>query len=143
MKQTTYGLLLITQFFVGFAIGRYGTIPPVKAESVPVKTEACETQTMRVTAYCPCAKCCGKWADGITANGHRIRPGDRFVAAPRSIPFGKMVIVPGYNQGRPAPVLDRGGAIKDGRLDLYFDTHQEALKWGVKYVEVAIVKGEG
>ncbi|NIU84285.1 MAG: hypothetical protein GWN64_12635, partial [Candidatus Thorarchaeota archaeon] len=40
------------------------------------ETEAID---MRVTAYCPCSKCCGKYADGITASGHKIQPGDAFV----------------------------------------------------------------
>ena len=41
-----------------------------------------------VTAYCPCELCCGEWSDGVTANGHVIRPGDRFVAADSMIPYG-------------------------------------------------------
>jgi len=96
-------------------------------------------QTFKATAYCPCSKCCGKFADGITANGHKIRPGDAFVAASKDIPFGTMMIVPGYNNDRPVPVLDRGGAITAGRLDLFFSTHQKALEWGVKNVEVTIL----
>ena len=46
------------------------------------------TIRMRVTAYCWCWKCCGKHSDGITANGHRIRIGDTFVAADRKYSFG-------------------------------------------------------
>ena len=99
-----------------------------------------ETQTMRVTAFCPGECCCGKWADGITASGHVIKPGDKFVAAPKSIPFGTMVIVPGYANGRPVPVRDRGGAITDGRLDVFFDTHKKALQWGVKNLQVKIAR---
>ena len=104
---------------------------------------AVEVQTgcvYRVTAYCPCEKCCGRYADGITAAGHRITKGDRFVAAPPEIPFGTMLIVPGYKEGRPVPVLDRGGAIKDSRLDVFFDSHAEALAWGVRYVKVKQIK---
>ncbi|GAH06555.1 unnamed protein product, partial [marine sediment metagenome] len=26
-----------------------------------------------VTAYCPCKICCGKWADGYTASGHKLQ----------------------------------------------------------------------
>lgn len=95
--------------------------------------------SMRVTAYCPCAKCCGKYADGVTANGHRIRPGEWFAAADKSLPFGTMIAIPGYNDGRPVPVWDRGGAIKGDRLDVFFPTHKEALQWGVKQVEVSII----
>ena len=100
------------------------------------------TQTMRVTAYCPCEKCCGKWADGITASGHKIQPGDHFVAAPKTFPFGTTMIIPGYplagQAGEEVEVEDRGGAIKGDRLDVFFPTHQEALNWGVQILDVEI-----
>jgi len=35
-------------------------------------------------------------------------------------------------------VLDRGGAIRGSRLDVFFHSHQEALKWGVKYLDVKV-----
>jgi 3D (Asp-Asp-Asp) domain-containing protein len=97
-----------------------------------------KSETIKVTAYCPCEKCCGKWSDGQTANGYWIQPGDRFVAAPKHIPFGTKMIVPGYNDDKPVEVKDRGGSITVDRLDVYFSTHQEALSWGVKYLEIKI-----
>jgi 3D (Asp-Asp-Asp) domain-containing protein len=98
-----------------------------------------ETRTMKVTAYCPCTKCCGKYGWGYTtASGYKIKPGDRFVAADKSLPFGTEVQIPGYGN---VQVKDRGGAIKGNRLDVYFDTHREALKWGVKTLQVKIRKG--
>jgi len=93
---------------------------------------------MRVTAYCPCPKCCGKYSDGVTACGHEIQPGDTFVAADRRYPFGTEMLIPGYSNSQPVQVLDRGGAIKGNRLDVFFATHQEALEWGVKYLEVKV-----
>ena len=36
-------------------------------------------------------------------------------------------------------VEDRGGAIKDNRLDRFFNTHQEALNWGVKYCNGSVL----
>jgi len=96
---------------------------------------------MRVTAYCPCAICCGSQADGITAGGEPVTAnGGRFVAAPKDIAFGAMVQVPGYADGRPVPVLDRGGAIKGDRLDVFFRTHAEALAWGVRWLDVTILE---
>ena len=89
-----------------------------------------------VTAYCPCAQCCGQYADGITASGHRIQPGDRFVAA--DLPFGTLIHVPGYGL---VPVLDRGGAIKGDRIDVYFDTHAQALRWGRQRLTVSVFGG--
>ncbi len=93
---------------------------------------------MRVTAYCPCPKCCGEYSDGVTACGHEIQPGDTFVAADGRYSFGTEMLIPGYSNSQPVQVLDRGGAIKGKRLDVFFATHQEALEWGVKYLEVRV-----
>lgn len=97
---------------------------------------------MRVSAYCPGACCCGKYGWGYkTASGYRIKTGDKFVAAPKRYPFGTKMLIPGYSDS-PVIVKDRGGAIRGNRLDVYFDTHQEALNWGVKYIDVTIMKGD-
>ncbi|MHC4434125.1 MAG: 3D domain-containing protein [Planctomycetota bacterium] len=97
-----------------------------------------QTVHMRVTAYCPCSKCCGSYSDGITASGHKISEGDRFVAADRRYPFGTEMIIPGYKNSQTVEVLDRGGAIRGNRLDVFFNSHQEALEWGVRYLDVKI-----
>ncbi len=89
-----------------------------------------------VTAYCPCEKCCGKWADGITASG---KPAvGKIVAAPPEIPFGTVLSVPGY--APDAVDQDSGGAITGNRLDVLFATHQEALNWGVQELMVREVE---
>jgi hypothetical protein len=50
--------------------------------------------------------------------------------------FGTRIYVPGYGYG---VVEDRGSAIKGvDRLDLYFDSHNDALRWGRRRVEVRI-----
>ena len=95
-------------------------------------------EKFRVTAYCPCSLCCGKFADNVTSSGYVIRPGDRFIAAPPEYDFNTMMFVPGYAKDKPVMVRDRGGAIKGKKLDVYFDTHQEALNWGVKYLDIKI-----
>ena len=100
--------------------------------------EEWESIEMRVTAYCPCPRCCGEYSDGITACGYEIQPGDTFVAADRRYSFGTEIIVPGYSNSQPVKVLDRGGAIKGNRLDVFFATHEEALEWGVQYIEVDV-----
>ena len=100
---------------------------------------------MQVTAYCENACCCGDYADGITASGHIIKDGDRFVAAPPEIPFGTMISIPGYNNGEAVEVLDRGSAIVGDRLDVFFggvNGHRRALEWGVQELDVQIVESE-
>lgn len=95
---------------------------------------------MLVTAYSPDERSCGIWADGITASGYSVwTNGMRLVAADtRILPFGSLVSVPGYNGGRPVPVLDRGGAIKGNRLDVLYPTHEIALRWGAQRLPIII-----
>lgn len=102
---------------------------PTKPSHSPAQTIT--AQIWRVTAYCPCEKCCGRFSDGITASGSPAK--GKLIAAPKSIPFGTWINIKGYGY---AEVLDRGGAIKGKRLDVFFSTHQEALNWGVQYLEI-------
>ncbi|HEV2292984.1 MAG TPA: 3D domain-containing protein [Tepidisphaeraceae bacterium] len=107
---------------------------------VPV-TPAVRTIEMEVTAYCPCKKCCGPNAQGVTASGKRVSYNNgRFVAADRHLKFGTKLIIPGYAGAEPVEVLDRGGAIKGNKLDVYFDSHTEALKWGRQKLTVTVVE---
>ena len=116
--------------------------PEAKTQAAPAPdTPVSEIEDLLdaiVTAYCPCSLCCGKFADGITASGHIIQKGDRFVAAPPEIPFGTMLIIEGYNDGKSVPVLDRGGAIKSNRIDVFFNDHNTALRWGVKNIPIKL-----
>ena len=96
-----------------------------------------ETQTFIVTAYCPCELCCGRWSDGHFANGEKVR--GLAIAAPKEFPFGTLIDVPGYGI---AEVKDRGGSIKGNKIDVYFDEHEVAKKWGVQELKCKIIKGE-
>lgn len=102
-----------------------------RCANIPENIPEPRTVTYRVTAYCPCRKCCGRWADGFTASGRPAR--GKVAAAPPEIPFGTWIYVPGYGW---AEVLDRGGSIKGKRLDVLFDSHEEAVEWGVQYLEI-------
>ena len=93
-----------------------------------------ETKIFKVTAYCPCAKCCGKQT-GITASGTRATAG-RTIAASGQFSFGTKLLI----NGQVYTVEDRGGAIKGNKIDIYMDSHAQALQWGVKYLPVQVVK---
>lgn len=95
---------------------------------------------MTVTAYSPDARSCGPFADGRTATMHSVHTNAmRLVAADtRLLPFGSLVSVPGYDEGRIVPVLDRGSAIRGRRLDVLFPTHEQALRWGRRRLLVTI-----
>ena len=100
------------------------------------------TIRMEVTAYCPCTKCCGENAQGITASGHDVSYNNsRFVAADTTVlPFHTKLIIPGYHNGATVEVIDRGGAIKGHKLDVFYPTHEEALQWGRQWVEVTVLQ---
>lgn len=129
------------------------TPSPTQAAGKPASTEPeregveqpgkWQVVRMRVTAYCPCEKCCGEYSDGITACGHRIQPGDMFVAADNRYAFDTEMKIPGYNNSEAIRVLDRGGAIRGDRLDVFFHSHEEALNWGVKYLLVKVRQNSG
>ena len=114
----------------GVIIGGQCVHHATQAPDAPIRTT---TAIYRVTAYCPCEKCCGRFSDGITASGAPAK--GKLIAAPKSIPFGTWIDIEGYGY---AEVLDRGGAIKGNRLDLLFPTHQEALNWGIEYLEIEL-----
>lgn len=111
---------------------------PVMFDGRPLKPV--RTVFMLVTAYCPGKCCCGPRAQGITASGMSVETnGMKLVAADtRVLPFRSLVTVPGYDDQRPVPVLDRGGKIKGMRLDVLMPTHEQALQWGVRRVPVTI-----
>lgn len=87
------------------------------------------------TAYCPCIQCCGK-TNGITASGTKATAG-RTVAMSSSYSFGTKIEIQGLGT---YVVEDRGGAIQSNRIDIYFDTHQEALNFGRRTVYLKVVK---
>lgn len=98
------------------------------------------TITMKVTAYSADAASCYPFADGQTATLHSVDANGGFLVAADTdlLPFGTMLSIDGYSKGRVVPVLDRGGAIKGNRLDLLFPSHEAALQWGVKTLDVVI-----
>lgn len=81
----------------------------------------------RLTAYCPCAQCCGK-SDGITASG-AIATAGRTVAM-GGVPLGTKLMI----NGSVYIVEDRGTPY--GHVDIFFNSHGEALQFGSTYADV-------
>lgn len=79
-----------------------------------------------LTYYCACKKCCGK-TNGITAWGTKATAG-RTIATSSKYAFGTKLVINGHTY----VVEDRGGAIQGNKIDVYVDSHSEALKLGVK-----------
>lgn len=78
----------------------------------------------RISAYCPCEKCCLK-SDGITASGTQATAGR--TAAMNGVPFGTKIVIDGHEY----TVEDRGGGLGSKIIDIYFNTHEEALNSGL------------
>ncbi len=109
---------------------------PKKVRSV--STPKGEHQLMEVTGYTAgyesTQKHPGHPEYGITASGTYVKQG-RTIAASKGIPFGTRVYIP-YFKGKKGfgdgifIVEDRGGAIGPGKIDVYFESYREAIKFG-------------
>lgn len=86
----------------------------------------------RLTAYCNCSTCCGVWAGGATASGKMPREGRTIAVDTSVIPLGATVEINGHTY----IAEDTGSAIKGNRIDVYFDSHQTASDFGVRYADV-------
>lgn len=89
--------------------------------------------TFKLTAYCACSKCCGK-SDGITASGTKAKQGRTIAVDPKQIPYGTKVVINGHTY----IAEDCGGGIGKNRIDVFFNSHKEALNFGVQRAEVFI-----
>lgn len=86
-----------------------------------------------ITAYCPCAECCGRWADGLTATGLPAGPG--IVAVdPEVIPLGSTVIIDGQRY------LAADTGVTGNHVDVCMAEHAYTVEAGVGTAEVWIVK---
>jgi len=94
---------------------------------------------LTATAYYPGAECCYPFNDGLTALGHKAGHGSVAID-PKNGPLkmGQNVYIEGYGSG---VCNDVGSAIKGWKIDLCFDTLEEAQEWGVKLVKVYIIEG--
>ena len=80
-----------------------------------------------VSAYCPCAICCGKWSKhGLTKSGQRPTPRHTIAADPHVFPIGSCISISGVRY----VVEDVGSAIKGKRIDIFHGSHEAAVKFG-------------
>ncbi len=111
---------------LGYYVG--GPSQPVYVD--PITSGAEYLGEWEITAYCACVLCCDK-SDGITASGAMVQA-NHTVAGPKEFPFGTKLII----KGQVYVVEDRGGGIHGHRIDIYFNTHQEALNFGRQHLDV-------
>lgn len=99
-------------------------------------------KTLNASAYT--ASTCDKLPTdkgyGITASGKKVKEWYT-VAAGKSYPLGTVIYIPALKDkpnGGWFVVQDRGGAIKDNKLDIYMGTYNECIKFGRKNLECYI-----
>ena len=90
-----------------------------------------------ITAYCPCAECCGRWADGVTASG--LPAGSGIVAVdPDVIPLGSTVVI----DGQKYLAADTGSGVTGNHIDICLASHEETVAHGVRTAEVWVATNE-
>lgn len=92
----------------------------------------------KLTAYCNCKECCGIWSNGKTATGTIPKQGRTIAVDEDVIPYGSTVII-----GDDSYIAeDCGGSVIGKHIDIYFDSHADALEFGVQYADVLLKVGD-
>lgn len=98
-------------------------------------------ESATVYHYCACEKCCGKAVDnpayGVTRSGTAATAGRTIAVDPDVIPLGAEVVI----DGKTYIAEDTGGAIKGYTVDIYCESHAEAVEKGVYQTEIKWRKG--
>lgn len=87
-------------------------------------------------AYDACTDCCGK-TDGITKTGTKATAGRTVAVDPEVIPLGSTLLI----DGQEYIAEDIGGAIKGNKIDIFHNSHAEALEYG-KQTHTVQIKAE-
>lgn len=115
--------------FIGMLAGPWAQIEPISNNKVP-------RPEYKLTYYCACRKCCGKWSDGSFANGEKTSTCASPTIACNWLKFGTKVRIDGVIY----TVRDRGaksifGTFKKPILafDIYCSRHVDAINKGKYY----------
>ena len=106
-------------------------------ESAEVVPNTVSLGVCKLTAYCKenYPHICNNGDSNVTATGTVPTVGRTIAVDPSVIPYGSEVIINGHTY----IAEDCGGAIKGNKVDILFETHQEALQFGVQYAEVFVI----
>lgn len=120
----------------------------VEDESAIVE-EPTQVFQAKVTAYCSCPKCCGVWSkdhpsrqgtdyEQHTTSGTIPVAGRTVAVDPDIIPLGSKILINDHEY----IAEDTGSGVKGNHIDIYFDSHEEALEWGVRTLEVQVFENK-
>lgn len=149
-------LFILIAFFVFVAVAKENEVQAQEdeenceeiQEKVVEVVEKKEIGEFILTAYCPCELCCEEYALNrpIDENGkaivygsigERLFQGVSIAVDPSVIPYGSKVEI----DGEVYIAQDCGGAISGNKIDVYHDSHQDALNFGVQTKSVYIIEG--
>ena len=98
--------------------------------STSTKAEDNEVQYLgkyKLTAYCGCKKCSGKWGTR-TASGKKAKQGRTIAVDKRKIKLGSKVQI----NGKTCVAEDVGGGVKGKHIDVFFKSHKQTKRFGKK-----------
>ena len=109
----------------------------VETQPTPVEQEV-SLGVFKLSAYCVenYPHICNNGDSSTTATGTTPTAGRTIAVDPKVIPYGSKVVINGHTY----VAEDCGGGIKGNRVDIVFNTHQEALNFGIQYAEVFVIK---
>ena len=92
----------------------------------------------RVTAYCGCSVCNGKWTGYPAANGEALTRGLTIAVDPDVIPLGSYLLIEGVGLRK---AQDTGSAVCGKVVDVYFETHADTAQWNTRTLKVWVIPG--
>ena len=78
------------------------------------------------------------FGDTITSTGVKPIVGRTIAVDPRLIPYGSKVYIPCL--GKTFIAEDCGSMIKNNRIDIFMNSYNECMEWGIKSIEIYILK---
>ena len=108
--------------------------------TLPVPAKEPKYFVLEATGYYPGPECTYPFNDGFTAMGDVAGRGSVAIDDKNGpLRMGQRIWVEGYGLGK---CNDRGSAIKGWKIDLCFETLEEAKEWSRKLVKVYVIEGE-
>lgn len=86
-----------------------------------------------ISHYCDCSICTGTQKGSRTASGIMPKEGRTIACDGKILKIGDIVYIEGYGVYE---CQDLGGKIKQNKIDIYCNSHNEALKKGIKKARV-------
>ena len=97
------------------------------------KTYKARKMQVKATAYTSAPNEGGAYA----YNGERLREGH--IAADLTVlPLNTKIYIPELN--RICTVVDKGSAIKNNKIDIFMNSRQKAMQWGIKNITIYILE---